>query len=215
MKTLKQVKPYRLFLAVCPLLFLCSCFGMAMDIELHRNGSGILSLEYRVSKSLDSLGRLDGNERWNTIPVGRADFERTLSRLPEMKLLSFSSKDDRNDIIITAKIEFSSINGLLAFLDAGGRRSSFAGNAESGTLFLALNEGGGAGNPELLKLIEEISSSYSIKMGMKFSGEGTLSVLDNSGTPLEAQKRGRTVSCTFPLYQVLSSSDGMNLEFKW
>jgi len=188
---------------------------MSMDIELRQNGSGVLSLEYQVSKSLESLGKLDGNERWNTIPVGRADFERTLSRLPGIKLISFSSKEDQKNVVVSAKLDFSSIRDLLAFLDSGGRRSSFSGDAGSGRLLLTLSEGPGINNSGLEKLIEDISASYSIKMSMKFSGEGSLSIIDNAGKPLETPIRGKTVSCSFPLNTVLSSANGINAEFKW
>jgi len=188
---------------------------MSMDIELRQNGSGTLSLEYQVSKSLESLGKLDGNERWNTIPVGRSDFERTLSRLPGMKLLSFSSKEDQKNVVINAKMDFSSIQDLLDFLDYGGRRSSFSGDAGSGRILLTLSEGAGINNSGLEKLIEDISASYSIKMSMRFPGEGSLSVFDNSGRPLETQTQGKNVSCAFPLYNILSSANGIHAEFKW
>ena len=213
---MKQINRLKLSLLFFPVLFLLnSCLGLDMNIALNQNGSGTISLEYRISKSLDSLGKLDGNERWNTIPAGRADFERTLSRLPEIKLISFSSKEDQRDVIISAKLAFSDINGLLAFLDASGRRSSFSGNAGSGRLLITLSGGAKNNDANLLKLIEEISASYSIKMSMSFPGEGDLAVLDNTGKALETQKRGKTVSCSFPLYDVLSSANGINAEFKW
>ena len=213
--TIKNIKKPAFFFHIAFVLFLCSCFGMSMDIELRQNGSGTLSLEYRISKSLDSLGKLDGNERWNTIPVGRSDFERTISRLPDIKLVSFSSKEDQKDVIISAKLEFSSIKGLLAFIDAGGQRSSFSGDARSGSLVLTLSEGSQNIDADLLKLIENVSSSYSVKMGMSFPGDGTLSILDNNGRALEAPKRDKKVSCSFPLYSILSSANGINAELKW
>ena len=194
---------------------LVSCFGLSMDIQFNQNGSGTLSLEYRVSKSLDSIGKLDGNERWNTIPVGRSGFERTLARLPEMKLLSFSSKEDSKNVIVNAKMSFSSIQGLIAFLDAGGQRSSFSGNAVGGNLLLGLSDGAGIKNSELAKLIEEVSDSYSISIKGSFPSEGSLAVLDNKGTPIETPRKGKTVSCSFPLYDVLSSTSGINVELKW
>jgi hypothetical protein len=203
------------------LLLLSSCLGVNADVTLTQNGSGTIALEYVVSRSLDSLGKLDGNERWNTIPVGRADFERTLDRLPEMKLLSFSSKETNNDIVVTAKMEFKSVKGLLAFLDAGGRRSSFSGDGRSGTMAFTLSEGMGKNDPGLDKLLAVISNSYSVKMSMNFPAEGNLSVKNSKGLPLaaipgsEIVSKGKRVSFSFPLYQVLSSTEGINVEFRW
>ena len=213
---MKPLKHLKIIAIVCPVfLLLSSCFGLNMDIALNQNGSGTLSLEYRISKSLDSIGKLDGNERWNTIPVGKADFERTLARLPEMKLLSFSSGEDEKNVIISSKMEFSSISGLLAFLDASGRRSSFLGDAGSGRLLITLSEGTGINNPGLSKLIEDISATYSISMSMSFHGEGSLEILDTNGTPLEPQKRGKKLSCSFPLYDVISSGNGIKAVFSF
>ena len=224
---MKKTNRHRTLKRISPLLFLfllSSCLGINADIVLNRNGSGTIALEYHISKSLDSLGKLDGNERWNTIPVGRADFERTLDRLPEIKLLSFSSKEDEKNIIIAAKMEFANLQGLLAFLDASGRRSSMTGDAGSGSIVLILNEGaaGGAssmsGSP-LDKLIADISESYSVKMSMSFPAEGSLNITDNQGNPLnsgaEFNSRGKKVSFSFPLYRVLSSSEGINVVFSW
>jgi len=209
---------------IFPLAFmivLSSCFGVDADITLNANGSGTINLEYRVSQSLDALGRLDGNERWNTIPVGRADFERTVDRLPDIRLLSFSSRQDARDIIISARMEFSSIQGLLAFLDAGGRRSSFSGNAGSGRMAFTLSEGAAVSNPELARLIAGISEGYAVRMSMTFPGEGSLVVSDNQGRPLtaipgsEIQAAGRRVSGFFPLYEVLTAANGITVEFRW
>ena len=198
-----------------------SCLGIDMDISLNRNGSGTVALEYRISSSLDSLGRLDGNERWNTIPAGKADLERSLDRLPGMKLLSFSSKDEGKNLVIKAKMEFENILGLLAFLDAGGRRSSFSGDGQSGRLAVTLNEGVEIKNSALYGLIEDVSRSYSVRMAMNFPGEGSLVITDSQGKPLNAipggeiNAAGRKVFFSFPLYEVLSAEEGIKAEFLW
>ena len=188
--------PLRLCVISFTIILFSSCFGVNMDIALNQNGSGIITLEYRINRSIDALGRLDGNQRWNTIPVGRADFERTLDRLPEMRLLSFSSREDERDLVINARLEFASIEGLLAFLDAGGRRSVFSGDARSGRLLLTLNEGAAIENPALRELIAAISEPYSVNINMSFPG-------------------GRRTSYSFPLNEVLNSAEAINLEFSW
>ena len=221
---LKINKP--VFLLFPLLLTLSSCFGVNADITLNQNGSGTVTLVYRISKSLDSLGKLDGNERWNTIPVGKADFERSLDRLPEIKLLSFSSKEDAKDVIITAKMEFAAIGSLLAFLDASGRRSTFSGDAGSGRLALTLNEGTkneGVKNENagLTKLIADISDGYSVRVSVTFPGTGSLALTDSQGKAIttlpgaEFIQGGKTASFDIPLYQVLSSTDGINAVFSW
>ena len=209
------------FFLLSLLLLLSSCFGVNADIALNQNGSGTIALEYRINKSLNSLGELDGNERWNTIPVGKADFERTLDRLPGMKLLSFSSKEDGKNLVVSAKMGFSDIHGLLAFLDASGRRSSLSGGAGSGRMVLTLNEGVKGKSADLDELLASVCEGYSVKMSFSFPGEGSLSLSDLQGKPLaaipgsEINSKGKTVSFAIPLYQVLSSGNGINAVFTW
>ena len=217
-KSIKNKAPIVFF----PFLFLlCSCFGVNADIVLNQNGTGTIELEYRISNSLDSLGRLDGNERWNTIPVGRADFERTLDRLPGMKLISFSSRDEGKNLVNRAKMEFDNIQALLTFLDAGGRRAAFSGNEKSGSIVLTLNEGSEVKNQSLHALVKDISESYFVRVSMTFPAEGSLVITNNKDMPLpavpqgEISARGKKVFFSFPLYEVLSSTDGIYATFRW
>ena len=212
-----------IFLAlIIPFHFLLiSCFGVSADITFNANGSGTIALEYQISQSLDSLGRLDGNERWNTIPVGRVDFERTLDRLPGMRLTSFSSREAGKNIVIRARIEFENIAALLSFMDAGGRRSSFSGDINSGSLIMTLSEGTVITNQPFSVLIRDISESYFVRMSMRFPREGRLILTDSRGNLLteipgsEINANGRRVSFSFPLYEVLNSREGINAEFRW
>jgi len=219
---MKKRSPNILLFVICYLLFvISSCVGVSADISLNQNGSGNVALEYHISKALDALGRLDGNERWNTIPVGRADFERTMDRLPGMKLTSFSSKEDGNDLIINAKMEFEDLKSLMSFIDASGLRSSFSGDTHSGRIFMVLNDSKPKNTTALENLIAEISKSYSLKMAMSFPGEGSVKITDNRGFALDnisgstIISPGKRVSCSLPLYSVISATDGVNVEFLW
>jgi len=217
-KTNLNILPFALF----SLSFVFySCLGISADISLNQNGSGNIALEYQISKALDALGKLDGNERWNTIPVGKADFERTMDRLPGMKLASYSSKEDRNNLIINAKMEFEDLNSLMSFIDASGLRSSFSGDAHSGRLLMALNEAKTKNNAALEKLIAEISESYSVKLSMSLPNEGSVKITNNRGFSLDDVpgstiiSPGKKVSCSLPVNSILSASDGINIEFLW
>jgi hypothetical protein len=212
------MKSFRLLLILPFILFLNSCLGFDIDISLNQNNTGTINMEYLVSRSLDSLGRLDGNERWNTIPAGRADFERTIDRLPGLKLLSFSSSETEKNLVTRTKMEFSRLEGLMAFLDPGALRSSVTGDSRSGSLTLYLAQPSERKDPALDKLIADAAASYSIKMSMSFPNEGTLSVTNSKGLPVavgEIITQGKRVSFSFPLNELLSSPDGIIAEFRW
>jgi hypothetical protein len=218
---MKKAKHTISLTVLCSLLFVfSSCLGVSVDIALDQKGSGNVTLEYQISRTLDALGRLDGNERWNTIPVGKADFERTIDRIPGMRLTSFSSKEDR-DLIIVAKMEFEDLNSLMSFMDASGLRSSFSGDANSGRIFFTLSEARATNNSALEKLIAEISESYSVKISMSFPNNGNVKITNGVGLSLTdipgsvINPSGKKVFCSLPLYGVLSASEGINVEFQW
>jgi len=124
------MKKTETFLLLCGAALLCtSCLGIAADITIRADGSGKISLEYRVSQMLESLGRLDGNEGWPAIPVGRADFERSLSRIPGIRMSFFSSQEKPNalggrDLVTNVTLEFANAAALLAFLDNSGTHAA-------------------------------------------------------------------------------------------
>ena len=196
MKFIKQIT--RIIFLFSLFILPSSCLGLSLSIVLNDSGSGYIDLEYRFSKSLDSLGRLDGNERWLTIPVGMADFERTMERLPGLKLLSFSESEDERDKITNARIEYDSILALLTFLDSHGSRTSFSGDSGSGSLKLILGSDSEtiANNPGFERLLAEVFNPYSVNISMRYPN-------------------GRTESHSFSLNEILSNKDEVIVEFNW
>jgi hypothetical protein len=213
--------------AIFPLIllpiFFNSCIGVSADITLNQNGSGVIILEYQISKALDSLGKLDGNERWNTIPVGRADFERTLDRLPGIKMLSFSSieKENEKNLQVTVKMEFLNPQALMAFLDSAGLRSSFSGDAHSGSLSFTLSNNGGIKNLSLDSLLAGVFEGYNVGLSFTFPGEGNLKILNSEGLPAKEIPKariipnGKKVSFSLPLYELLACNEGIKTEVYW
>jgi hypothetical protein len=205
------------------LVSLCSCFGVSADISVRADGSGKIALEYRVSHMAESLGRLDGNERWHTVPVGRADFQRSLERLPGLRLTSFSEKNDGTDIINTAALEFNSIQALLAFLDGSGSHARFEKQNGVNKLSLTLLEGQGSVplDSGLLDLLREASAAYSVSLSFAFPGGASLALTDGGGraraAPPEARlvQKGKKVSLSIGTGNLLSLPEGMGAEIQW
>jgi hypothetical protein len=225
------------FLAGIPVLCLftlSSCIGVRADISLRDNGSGRLSLEYRIDRTLDSLGRLDGNERWPTVPVGRADLERSLQRLPGMRLVSFSSGEEGKAILYRAVLEFADLQALRGFLhgisptpaaagNTAGSNTTAAGNntppAAGDALTLVLNTGMGRLDPDLAALVQSLCEGYQVEMSLTVPGEAELSFTDGRGNRIDplpgAVLRGKKVSFSTGAAGVLSAEEGFGLEFRF
>ena len=209
-------------------LIMNSCLGASMDIALRADGSGSITLEYRVSQTLESLGRLDGNEHWPAIPVGKADFERGVARIPGLRLSSYSVKEyprryskppnsnplGDKDLITKVKLDFRDTAALLAFLDSTGSRASLVQEGGKNTLRLVLldplNDDIDA---DLLSLLREVSAGYEISLSFTAPKGAALSVVPPSVSAERAV--GKKVSFTIGTGELVSLRDGLALEIAW
>ena len=213
-------------ITICILVFavigLNSCVGVSADISIRADGSGRIALEYRLSRVLESTGRLDGNERWPIIPVGRADFERGLARIPDLRLRSFSSKEVRGvnggtDLVVRAVLEFKSTAALLAFLDiTGGHASLSRDNGKNLLRLTLLDPSPYAGNDaDLISLLREISAGYEMHIGLTAPGNAGLAVVPPSVSAARLVSQGRNVSFTIGMGELLDLTGGLALEIAW
>jgi hypothetical protein len=210
------------FLAAAVLgTILSSCIGVKADISVKADGSGRIALEYRVAGELESLGRLDGNRRWETIPAGRADLERTLSRLPGLRLRSFSRKEEGGDLVNRALIDFARLEDLLPFLDGERGESAVLGRQGSKTSLLLRLTQGAKLSGEMLSLLEDIFPGRNLELKFRLPAEGELSLLDREGRPISGIEgavmvnRGKELSFSVPLSRLFSQEEGVSIELLW
>jgi hypothetical protein len=200
---------------------LSSCIGIKADISVKADGSGRIALEYRTAGELESLGRLDGNRRWEIIPTGRADFERTMSRLPQLRLRSFSRKEEGGDLVNRALIDFPRLEDLLSFLDGGDGGNTVLDREGNRTRLLLRLTRGGKLSGETLSLLEALFPGRSLELNFKLPAEGELSLLDGEGRPLPGIEgaalvnRGKDLSFSVPLSRLFSREDGVSIELLW
>jgi len=183
---------------------------MDADIEIRDNGSGTIKLGYRISRLVESMGKLDGNERWLPLPVGRADMERTVARVKGLSLTSFSSKQDENDVSIQSELEFTNLQALGAFLDASGRTASLNQANGKSSLTMRLAEGGGQLDPELKRLVDEVFKGYLVGIRVRTpsnptsTGAGTATAPSIGTASINAA--ARTASYSASIAELLSST---------
>jgi len=213
----------KLLLAVPVLLALSSCLGLSADFQIHKNGSVKLAIEYRFPKTMENIGKLDGNERWQIIPAGRADWERTAARIDGMKLSSFSSRNDSKDIINKVTIDFTNTEALLKFLNpaSGGKRALINSNGGSTVLKIIFTEPAKDINPDLLELMKQVSYGYKLKISFNAPNDSNITFTDGEGTLIsppetaEAVSKGKKVSFSIDTAELLSQKEGLGVELKW
>ena len=166
---------------------------------------------------MDSLGKQDGNAGYPVVPVGRTDIDRTLARIPGMKLLAYSEKNDGRDRIITVKLRFDTMDALIGFMDASGEKAVYSGERNTKKLTFTVVSARPNRNADMNVLLRRVSQGYSVNFTMSFPTEGKAAVQDGAGLSLNTQGSfsGKKVSCSLPLETVLLAQNGIRLEFSW
>jgi hypothetical protein len=206
------------------LLTLDSCIGLSLDIQMNKDGSGKLTMEYRISKMINNLGVLDGNESMPSIPVGRTDWERTINRIPGAKLASFSSVEERQDTVIKVGIDYKDEQALLSLLDPFGEHSSIKRQEQSGRFdLIILNDSTDRSmyDDDMLDLMRVFAEGYNISISFSGPGNSTLAVTDGKGNVVPAQSgaqtvlSGKKVSYSTGIMNFLEIDNGLGLRFSW
>jgi hypothetical protein len=221
MKTKKAIY-VSLLLIILPLLN--SCIGLSVNIQMNKDGSGRLAMEYRISKMINNLGALDGNESMPTIPVGKTDWERTVNRIQGAKLVSFSSVEEKQDTVIKAVIDFQDDQALLALLDPIGKNTSISRQDQSGKLDIVLLDDSvdyADYDEEILDMMRIFFAGYDISISFSGHRNLTLAVTDYNGNVIPPQANaktvlsGRKVSYSIGIMDLLDIKKGLGLRFVW
>jgi hypothetical protein len=118
----KEMHMHKIAALCCAALFMISCVGIDSRLSIRDNGTGTLSLTYRVSQSVAQLGLSTSGKAVIPLPVTRSDFERSLAPLNgKVRMTKFSRSENEKDITIAAEISFDSLEALAqvdAFRDA-------------------------------------------------------------------------------------------------
>jgi hypothetical protein len=174
---------------------------------------------------LESLGRLDGNENWPAIPVGKADFERSLARIPGLRLSSFSAQDVRNtsggrDLLTKAVLGFKDTAALLAFLDNSGNSASLVQeNRNSQTVnvlrLVLMEPSNELVNDDLYSLMREVSAGYEFSITVSAPKNAALSLTPSSIPAARVVSGGKKVSFAMDMGNLLELNQGLALEIVW
>jgi hypothetical protein len=213
--TTKKLLPALLILLF--LLIFNSCIGLSMDIQMRKNGSGKISMEYRVSNMAEAIGKFDGNQNWPIIPVGRADFERSVSRIPGIRIVSFSSSEKQKDVITDVTLEFENPQALLKFLDPSGTRARYYENR----LEITLLEADLKFDTDLLDLVRQVSAGYSFSISFSADNNSVMTITDGTGKeikpPADSQfvQSGKKVSWSTRISEIFNFTNGLAVNINW
>jgi len=212
---------------VCVLLlpvFILSCIGTSSQIKLNPDGTGSFTIEYRISMELENLGKFDGNEKQPLVPVGKADLERTVARVPGLRLNSFSSRQDGINMVYRADFSFDSPEAL-AFFDSQGLR--FKLDLPAKKMILRFSEIQDFDfsemqkiDPEFKEVVAGALQGYDFSLSFTVPGSAKTKWFDGNGNTLGrfpgiCSAEGMKVMYTVPMAELVLLDAPVSLEISW
>ena len=225
MKINTGIKIKLAFLAAVILTF-NSCISLSMNIQMNKNGSGKLTMEYSISSMLNNIGSLDGNKNFPAIPVGRADWERTLARINGVKLSSFSVNEKGSDTVYKVIIDYDNPQALLMILDPGKNGSSIEIKNDSGSFNYVINMNNSFADfseydESLLVLARIMFADSKFSISFSAQSDSSMTITSNGGKsfspPASAQiiQKGKNVSLSMDIMDFIEITEDFTVNFKW
>jgi len=198
-------------------LFLLSCIGVASRVTINQDGSGLIQLEYRIARGLETMGALDGNEKWLPVPAGRADLERTAARIQGLSLVSYSSRQAGNDMVHSAEFSFATTEALSAFFDSTGRQflADFTGKQVTFSFPEQKKP-----DPEFQTLLVGALEGYNFSLSVTVPGKAQFLWLDKDGKIMQNYRGdcvagNNSVEYTVPMTQLIFLDASQKMEVRW
>ncbi|OHD74675.1 MAG: hypothetical protein A2177_04230 [Spirochaetes bacterium RBG_13_68_11] len=111
-----------MILACLCVALVISCVDVESRLSIRNDGSGALTLEYRIPRSVADLGRTPDKNAPVPLPVQRTDFLRGIAGIPGVRLARYTRHADEENVTIHAEIAFKRLEDLAkvpALRDAG------------------------------------------------------------------------------------------------
>jgi phosphohistidine swiveling domain-containing protein len=120
---------------------LASCVDIEMRFVMRSDGAGRLEISYRVPYEATTLLDPADGVRAVPLPIARADFEAAIAGADGVRLRRFRRKDEEGEVLISARIDFDSVEAL----------QTVAGFADLPVSFVA--SGGSGGEPDGVRAV--------------------------------------------------------------
>ncbi|MDR0409488.1 MAG: hypothetical protein LBH18_03725 [Spirochaetaceae bacterium] len=180
--------------SVFALTLLTACLGLKTEIDIKRNGSGTINMEYRIANEFFSMSTRSGNENSPPLSIGKKDFEQTFDRIKGMKMTSYSEKEDGDNRLFAIKAKFDNLEALAAFLDSQGRLAVVERQSQNGkNLFsISFDMDSKDVDPDLAPILPMIFEDYYMDFKIKFPSNCEVSYMNAEGEPLPDLPYGET-----------------------
>ncbi len=200
----------RILLACLCVALVSSCVDVESRLTIRNDGSGTLSLDYLIPRSVADLGRTPDKNAPVPLPVEKTDFLRGIAGISGLRLARYTRRADEENVSIHAEIAFKRLEDLAkapALRDAG---LSLVENGGTRTLTQLV-----AGAPD------SPPSAESLAMTDSLFGGGSVTVVLQTPSPMTPGPIGtlspdrRTLSWTATLGDLARRTGSVVLTATW
>lgn len=191
-------------------VLLCSCIGIDSRIALRADGSGTLTLSYKVSQFMKNIdvGREDGRL---PLPVSEEDFRRTAEGIAGLKLIDLDQREDEENVHIRAVLEFDNLEALNALSPKPGLGLSLTADGKERVFRQEIAPAGDAAelSQDSLEMVEEFFKGY--ELTYRFSAPSPI----KRSSLGELSADGKSVTYSASVTQLLLAAEPVILEVVW
>ncbi len=196
------------------ILVLSSCIGVKSTVTFNKDGSGVVEMEYRISRMITEMGDEEGMDI--PLPISEEELESSIADNPNLKLRKVSQREDEDDIYITAEIEFKKIEefsdvedfeSMPMKLEKEGNQYIFTQLISEGT------SGDGEDAEEMNEETMEMMKGFFEGYDLVFTVKAPAPITEYNLGELSDDKRSVTYS--IPLLEMNSLEEETVLEVKW
>ncbi len=200
----------RWFIVILTVVLLSSCIGIESEILLRQDGTGVLTLSYKISQFMKNIdaGR---EEKQLPLPVNEEEFVRTAEGIEGLRLTDIDEREDEENVYIRAELEFDSVDAVNALGRAGQIGISLENQGTTNTFRQVIFAGqeGEEITEDSLEMIETFFQGYDLVYAITVPSQ----VKSHSLGDLSAD--GRTVTYTITVPEILKASQPLVLEVVW
>lgn len=200
----------RWFIVILTVVLLSSCIGIESEILLRQDGTGVLTLSYKISQFMKNIdaGR---EEKQLPLPVNEEEFVRTAEGIEGLRLTDIDEREDEENVYIRAELEFDSVDAVNALGRAGqiGISLENQGNTNTFRQVIFAGQEGEEITEDSLEMIETFFQGYDLVYAITVPSQ----VKSHSLGDLSAD--GRTVTYTITVPEILKASQPLVLEVVW
>ncbi len=199
--------------AIAASMLLASCIGIDVSAKIEANGSGTLSVEYRIAEEFASFGAQESDPGL-PLPLSKNEIVRSLQHQKGLSLSSYEMKKNNKETIISFKIAFDSPDHLALYLDSEGKLARYSKTDGISRFVLSTGNAIPPMDAETKAAIQEKLQPYRFRLSLETSS-GAPEVKIITGDYFSHTATGRTTAIEASMANVLLSDKPAEFEFAW